>query len=717
MGFLSPILLLGVLAAAIPILLHLHFRQRGQRVEFSAMALLARSLKREERGIRLKQLLLLALRVSLLLLLPLAMAQPFSRCGANDELFSSEDRLPASVVFVVEDSYLLSSTQASEASWAAASAAVEERLRQLRAWDRAGVLVAAAAPVLISPAVGDRAAISTAWADYEPRYSNFDLAAALSEARAVHAEADQPARRTVIIGSGSAEAWADLVTRDASRWQGLGQIEFVDLPQPERHVGINALTINDDSAAGVTISATLEGSGTSPGDRVRAELRVAGEEVDVRDVELDGDGRGSVTFSYTPTADGPQPLSVWLVDAPGWGAAQRRFAVLDSGGGARVLLVNGDPRSSRFNDELYFLEQAISALVSGGVSVRPSTVNAEALNAGHLQDADAVFLVNVASLPNDMVELLRERVQGGMGLFISAGDNLNPDTPEQRLAPLLPRPMRSRRRLAEPNDPDAAVRAVRFANVDRQHPVFRVFATHGGESLQSVQVYQYILLEPQGEGEVRTIATFSDGAPALVERRLGNGRLLMWTSTLDMDWTDLPLRGAYVPMIHRILEYVGRGGGSMSSNLSPGGRLELDLSSLGVEAVDSLNLLTAERRRLESDADNQAIFLAERPGVWRLSGSVDGESTDLPESMVVVEPIHTSWPVELVDEDARREWAEGAGEGIWGEGSAVVRRNLWPWLLFIALVIFYSETLVAMRRRAWQRIGGVFGRKAELELR
>jgi hypothetical protein len=48
------------------------------------------------------------------------------------------------------------------------------------------------------------------------------------------------------------------------------------------------------------------------------------------------------------------------------------------------------------------------------------------------------------------------------------------------------------------------------------------------------------------------VARFDDGAPALLERRVGNGRVLVWTSTLNLEWSDLPLKSVFLPFMHRI---------------------------------------------------------------------------------------------------------------------------------------------------------------------
>ena len=69
-------------------------------------------------------------------------------------------------------------------------------------------------------------------------------------------------------------------------------------------------------------------------------------------------------------------------------------------------------------------------------------------------------------------------------------------------------------------------------------------------------------LDPYEDGEdVTTWLRFEGGAPALVERRVGRGRVLLWTSTLDADWSNTPLQSAYMPLIQRLVSYLGGAGG------------------------------------------------------------------------------------------------------------------------------------------------------------
>src|SRR6476469_5272643 len=81
MGFLSPLLLALGAAVAVPLILHLLHRHQGPRLVFPALRYLRRAEKENARRIKLRQLLLMALRLAVLVLLVLAAARPFLRRG------------------------------------------------------------------------------------------------------------------------------------------------------------------------------------------------------------------------------------------------------------------------------------------------------------------------------------------------------------------------------------------------------------------------------------------------------------------------------------------------------------------------------------------------------------------------------------------------------------------------------------------------------------
>ena len=86
-SFLSPLFLIGAIAAAVPILLHLFHRKTEVVIDFPAVSLLKRAPTQQHRRRRLRELILLALRVGALILLALSFARPyFAGAAAPDSI-------------------------------------------------------------------------------------------------------------------------------------------------------------------------------------------------------------------------------------------------------------------------------------------------------------------------------------------------------------------------------------------------------------------------------------------------------------------------------------------------------------------------------------------------------------------------------------------------------------------------------------------------------
>jgi hypothetical protein len=176
MGLLNPLLLLLAAAAAVPLLLHLLQRHHGPRVVFPALRYLRRAEKESARRIRVRQILLMLLRVGAVLLIAFAAARPFLRMGGAGHS-------PTAVVIVLDNSL--------------SSAVVEDERRVLDELQaRALEVLAAAGPddrfwllragVAEEPALpGDAEATAARVRDTEPTAAAADLPAALAHARAV----------------------------------------------------------------------------------------------------------------------------------------------------------------------------------------------------------------------------------------------------------------------------------------------------------------------------------------------------------------------------------------------------------------------------------------------------------------------------------------------------------------------------------------------------
>ena len=124
-------------------------------------------------------------------------------------------------------------------------------------------------------------------------------------------------------------------------------------------------------------------------------------------------------------------------------------------------------------------------------------------------------------------------------------------------------------------------------------------------------------------------ARFDDGSPAIVEHPVGAGKVVIWASTIDAYWTNLPLQPVFLPFVHQVGKYVGRYADSRSSfvagevlDISRHG--ELAAPFLDGRSVDSLTELVLEapsgaRERVTATGANHLVTLGEQ-GFYELRG-------------------------------------------------------------------------------------------------
>ncbi len=92
--------------------------------------------------------------------------------------------------------------------------------------------------------------------------------------------------------------------------------------------------------------------------------------------------------------------------------------------------------------------------------------------------------------------------------------------------------------------------------IDYSHPVFEVFKAPRSGDFSSAHIFRYRAIEPLPDA--RVLARFDDGGVTGVERRIGSGRVVVWTSTLDDSWSDLALKPVFLPLVHQLVRYLAR---------------------------------------------------------------------------------------------------------------------------------------------------------------
>lgn len=521
LSFLSPLYLLGALAVAVPILLHLFRRRTEMVVDFPAVRFIAPSTVEQKRRRRLRELILLALRVTALVLLAGAFARPFL---AGSEL--SED-VPVAVV-AVDTSFSLSAPGTFDRVRAAATEAIEEA--------PAGEAVALVAfddeAVTISPPTTDRGSLLAAVQGLSAGASGTRYMAALARAAEI---VGARTGRVVVVTDLQQAGW------DAATSAGIPE----DLEVTVRPVDSPLVNV-------AVMSAERRGRGIVAGvhnfgfvtREVDVALTVDEKELERTSVEVAG--RSAATVEFTRDIPPTGAASVTIDDPEGYQADNARYLVLDPPRPTTVTVVVSDP--SMLRGGLY-VERALEA-AAGPRTFGLTVVDGRSLSAAGAADLtgqDAVVVLGTRTLERNGRDRLARYLGAGKPIFLTLGPDVDPGTLGDVLGINLG---------VAPDVEDAPEGRSTLVVGDGRHPIFRPFS-HPASALGDVTVQRYRRLgERDGR---RVLARFSGGAIALAEERAGEGRLLVFTSDLDNQWNRFPLSPSFVPFVVEALGYLTAG--------------------------------------------------------------------------------------------------------------------------------------------------------------
>lgn len=557
MTFGQPLFLFGALAALIPLLVHLFDRRRPRQVPFAALDFVLRSQKRTASRLRLKRLLLYLLRTLLLLAIPLALARPSFASADTAKtvrgLAATAIVLDTSFVMRLDDGKRLFDVAKDEA---------RDALRSLAPEEPATVVACTRTPSVTVPLGFERARLLGVIDDAAPSYEVVDLNACLELATRSLDDSPLPNRRLVLVsaltqaslklegppplGTGvkGEKLKPEVVLRDVAKGRVLENRALVDV-RAEAAPQLGPRTWQ--------FTFTVRNFGKREARDVELRLEVNGEVVQKGFVDLAAEGTTQKTLAYRFPEGGTVTVTGRL-EADALSDDDARAVVLAVPRELQALVVNGAPSPQKYRDEGFFTEAALNA---SGSPVRAVMRDADSAWKENLADYDVLFLLNVAPPPAETAAALAEFVSRGGGLFISVGDRVDPDAWNTAMGAVLPRKLRVVKTAVEPNAPDAASRAARLTQVALNHPVMSPFTGRAREGLLSTRFYRYVLFEGDTRGmETEVLGTMDDGAPVFLAARSGKGRVFVYASTVDRDWSDLPIRTSFLPLIQRIAAWL-----------------------------------------------------------------------------------------------------------------------------------------------------------------
>jgi hypothetical protein len=223
-------------------------------------------------------------------------------------------------------------------------------------------------------------------------------------------------------------------------------------------------------------------------------------------------------------------LTAEVDDPAGFAYDNRRFLLLDATGRPEVLIVGDSVNPSGF----YATRVLQSGGADAGVEVQTRTAAAfGGMSPEDLSQQSVVILLSTRNLDRRGRESLANFVRQGGGLVIAA----SPDVDASIVATTLA--------WKDFSAVEQAAGGAVLAATDLRHPIFRPFGALAA-NLGQVRFTRSWKVRPDGW---EVAARMTDGSPALLERREGTGRVVLFASDIDRRWNDFPLNAAFVPFV------------------------------------------------------------------------------------------------------------------------------------------------------------------------
>jgi len=528
----NPAMLAGLVLVVLPVIAHLTGAREVRRVAFPAVRFLGEAHQSLRRRWLLADLLLMAVRIAAVV----AVVGLFCRPTWQRQVAVSHGVDPSVPTVLVVDRSMSTQLQAGGAR--VFDTIREHALEQLRTTRApADVVLMDDRASSIGGGLGtDVEKLSQELTDLRPGHGSTDLIGAIRLAVDLATAGD--GGQVLVLGDGTVSELTGVVSppagvgityRDLSGEPAANHFpDTVEIAPRESGIGLDVTVGGPDRADAVPIDLHVEGieplRGTAVPGRVRPFTVVQPPPGFVPcTAELGGDALG---------ADDALPFFL---------RGERRVDVHLVGGRGGAVQRGGD---------LYYLVQALDPVGDGRLA--PRVIQPDELRELDAARGTVLILADVPCTPQLSAEVERI-VRGGGGVVMAAGSLLRRQQCNEHLGGLLPADLGS----VKSREVDAFEHGrVGLAAPDVRHPLWAPFQLGGRRTFASVRFERVLEVEPHLHPDSEVLLRYTDGRAALLQRRIGDGRLLLFTSTLDADWNDLPIRAIYVPMVHQLVRYL-----------------------------------------------------------------------------------------------------------------------------------------------------------------
>jgi hypothetical protein len=697
--YTHPWMLSGLAALSVPVIIHLLLRRKKKRLPFSTLQFFVKQDQQSSQRRKLRNWLLLALRLLLVALLVTAFARPF--LAQRGALPATRQRRQA--IFVLDRSASMLAVGTDGQRWTRARELMQHALGALDGNDRAALVGCSSHTEILSGFV-EPASLARTIAAVQPAYGTSSLAEGLQQAAKLASTGDPGTATTIYVVS-------DL-QRSACQ-----NLESCPIPAD---LNVQLLCAGDFYAPNLSITELdpqsydganprLVVSNFSDEDNAEATVEFA---IDSKVLfssrfNLKAGGATNIGFALPALKPGWHDARAWFQAEDSLEIDNTRYAVLFVPEPVHALVVESRKTSRVFQQDSFFLASALDP-TQGSTNPLPTDFTVARIApediAGRLsasrgrEPCDIVILPGLRNIPDEASHALKGFVREGGGLLMFLGQGISANRYNSEFQGLLPAQLG-----AVEVAPDGAV-GWRIGEFNTNAGAFAVFTQPESGDLAIPQFFKRCALTPAAGATA--MAYFEDGLPLVVAGAAGRGQVALVNSSADTSWNDWPKHKTFVPWLHGLGKQLAP---RTAHRLAPetkqvltGDDLEFDLAAnaptgrlvLQGPGGQKWPLVADERSRLHASGS----FM---PGIYSVRDEKDREIQRLAVNL----PPHESDLAALQPPDFQRQLVRiqdppRTSRGTSLFGSKTGQQEFWRLLLLGVLGLLLMETLVSNRTPA-----------------
>ena len=567
MTFLNPLILFGLVAAAIPVILHLLNLRKLKTIEFSTLTFLKEMQQTKIRRLKIRQWLLLLVRTLIVLSLIFAFARPALKGALFGRLGGSAH---SSVAIIFDDSFSMAGSDQYGELFKQAKEKINKLIDALNDGDEIYLIKLSDLPnATIDPATHDFGALRTIVKESNISTLTRPLDEAIRLADKLLARSSNANKEVYVVSDMQRTLFSSATTDSAPVARAGNRYFLIEIGSKEiENVGVDSVEVLNkilEVGKPVDISAIVKNYSPSAINNYVVSAFLENVRAAQQTVKIDPWGTATVILRVIPKHAGEIR---GYVESENDALEQdnRRYFTMSIPERLNVVLVADNPVDARFPQ---------LALQAGRSDSLQSLMNVQQVSSAKfalvdLRKSDVLIVMNAQGISGGGIQSVKNFVRRGGGLIIFPSSRFQVAEYNAELLPALSIPA-----VNSVTGNKGANASVSFQKTDLDHPLFSTIfdKAQPGTAQENRNIESPVIssaLQRQSGKTGHTVISLTDGSPFLSEHMLGAGKILFYSVSPVLAWSDFPLKGIFVPLIYRSVLYTASHAGGVQSYITGG---------------------------------------------------------------------------------------------------------------------------------------------------